>query len=226
VRVLHLVIILAVVGVLVLAGLAFFDKSPIPALNEMAWSMKGYGLAKTPDEALDRFKKALEARNYEAASRFLEGDFQVQFRKVAKPASRLAEATDNFRHAGTDRGYIDAQVDAILYSLEPFPKTVTVKDVKKSEGGDTATALITSDTPSHSIPQGGLAVTLKKKEDVWRLDIPLTPDWRAYLDGIEKYGQQYTNALDTVKTRMKTDATTKGDVQADLKKELEEVKKQ
>src|SRR5262245_35787709 len=181
-RVLHLVIILAILGLIALAGLAFFDAAPIPALNDMAWKMKGWGPAKTPDEALEKYKKALADRNYNAASRYLEGDYQIQFRKIAKPAQRLAEATDNFRHAGTDRGYIDDKVDKLLYSLEPFPKTISIKDVKTSESGDTATALLTTDTPSLAIPPGGMVVALKKKDDVWHLDIPLTPAWRGYFE--------------------------------------------
>ena len=226
-RVLHLTIILAIIAAVGLVALAFFDSSPIPALNEMVWNMKGYGLAKTPDEALDRFKKAMEARNYKAAARYLDGDYQVQFKKVAKTSQRMAEAVDNFRHAGNDRSYISDDVDKLIvdYHLEPFPKTITVKEVKQSESGDTAVALITTEITSKRVPPSLAQVQLKKKEDIWRIELPLTEVERAHFDWIERYGQDYVNRLDVVKNEMKTDATTKENVHSALKVQLEQVQK-
>jgi hypothetical protein len=224
-RLLHLFIILVVLAVVVLGGLAFFDMAPVPALNEMAWKMKGWGPAKTPDEALEKYKKAMDARNYTAASRYLDGDYQIQFRKIIKPAQRLAEATDNFRHAGNDRGYIDdPKVDAILISLEPFPKTINYK-VKESASGDTAVAELTMEKNSKQAAPMHATVPMKKKDDAWRIEFPLTDSDRAHFEMLEKYGQQYTNALDVVKNRMKTDATTKGNVFQDLDSEVKQVGK-
>ena len=66
-------------------------------------------------------------------------------------------------------------------------------------------------------------VTLKKTDDIWRIEIPLTPRHRAIFDELETNGQDYVNRLDVVKNRMKTDATTKDDVFRDLLSELEQV---
>lgn len=213
-RVLHVILIVAVVTVVGAVGAAWFEVAEVPVLTEMARGVKGYGLAKTPDECLERYKKALEARNYEMATRFMDGDYAIQLRKQAKVTSRLGKAIDNFRSAAKDRGYINDKVEASLALIEPYPKTISVKDVKAD--GDKATAIIVAESSSRMIPQQGMLVNLKKTDGIWRLDLPLTTDQRGLLDSIEKYAQDYVNALDSVKTRMKTDATTKENVANDL----------
>jgi hypothetical protein len=223
-RVLNLVIVLVVIAAIGACVVAYFDIAPVPVLSDVAWKIKGYGAASTPDEALDRFKKGLEARNYLAASRFLDGDYQIQFRKQAKVSEKLAKAIDNFRSAGQDRSLIDPRVEAILAVLEPWPKSISIKDVKPPEG-DSTTAKLTTESSSRLLGKGGLIVRLKKSGGSWRIDIPLDPVSRAHFDEIEEHGQGFVNALDVVKNRMKGDATTKENVFGDLREEVNKVKK-
>lgn len=225
-RVLHLALIILVIAVLGAVTVAWFDLAPIPVLTEAAYGMKGYALAKTPQEALDRYNKGLEARNYAMASRFLDGDYQIQFRKQAKVAERLMKAIDNFRHAAKDRGYNDDKVEGILIKLEPFPSRISIKDVKESAGGDSASAFIAAESGSRLEQQPAYAaVKLKKVDGYWRIDLPLDVYTRKVLEDLDRFGQDYTNALDVVKTRMKTDATTKENVFADLREETGRVKR-
>jgi len=222
-RVLHLFIIIVVLLAIGAVGAAFFDLATVPVLSEVAYGVKGYGLAKTPDEALERFKKALEDRNYKMAARFVDGDYAVQLRQHAKVAGRLGNAIDNFRSTAKDRSLAGDKVELALAALEPFPKTIKTINVVKSESGDKATAVITSESSSRLGFKTGRAVSLKKTEDVWRIEIPLTPVDRALFDELDKNGQDYVNALDVVKNQMKTDATTKENVSRELLSELEKV---
>jgi len=223
-RVLHLIIIILVIAVVGAVGAAWFDLAEVPVLTEAAYGMKGYALAKTPQEALDRFNKGLEARNYKMASRYLDGDYQIEFRKQAKVAERLAKAIDNFRAIAKDRNYNDAKVESLLLKLEAFPSRISIKDVK-SPGGDSATALIGAESGCRALPQTPHLVSLKKVDGYWRIELPLDAGARAIFEDLDRFGQHYTNAIDVVKTRMKTDATTKENVYADLKVEIENVKK-
>src|SRR5262249_30812469 len=192
-RVLHLVLIVGFVVVVGAVGAGFLDLAEVPFLIEFARRVKAYSRAKTPDEALDRYKKALEERNYEMAARYLDGDYAVQLRKQAKVAGRLGKAIDTFRSTAKDRSLINDKVELMLARIEPFPKTISVKDVKTE--GDKAAALIVSETPSRFVPRSGLPVALKKTDGIWRIDLPLTGNAREILDYLERNGQDVVNAL-------------------------------
>jgi len=145
----------------------------------------------------------------------------VQLRKQAKVAGRLGKAIDNFRSTAKDRSLINDKVELMLARIEPFPKTISVKDVKTE--GDKAAALIVSETTSRFVPRAGLPVALKKTDGIWRIDLPLTGNAREILDYLERNGQDVVNALDTVKKDMKTEATTKENVASALREELNKV---
>jgi len=219
-RVLHLVIVIGLILVVGAVGAAFLDLAEIPILSETVRGLKGYALAKTPDEALDRYKKALENRNYEMAARYIDGDYAVQLRKQAKVAGRLGKAIDNFRETAKDRSLINEKVELLLARIELFPKTISVKDVRVD--GDKAGAAIHSETSSRFV-KSARVIALKKTDGIWRIDLPLTGADREGLDYLEKNGQHVVNAVDAVKTRMKNDAVTKENVATDLREELHKV---
>ena len=224
-RILHLFLIILLIAVVGAVACAWFDIVPVPVLTDVAYNMKGYGEAKTPDEALERFNKALEARNYKMASRYLDGDFQVAFRKQAKVAEKLAKAIDNFRHACKDRSLNSDRVEAILLVLEPLPSRVSVPETpKESAGGDKAVARITAEKSARIGGKAGLLITLKKVEGAWKIELPLDAAWRALFDDLDHNGQAYVNALDVVKERMKAGATTEETVFTDLRDEVKKVK--
>jgi hypothetical protein len=222
-RVLNLFIVLVLIAAIGAVVVAFLDLYPIPYLSEFAYGVKGYALAKTPDEALERFNKALEARNYNMAARYLDGDYQTQMRKNAKVAERLAKAVDNFRNAAKDRGLNSDKVEVYLAALEPFPSHISTKDVKES--GDNATAVIAAESSSRLMPRVGVVIKLKKVDGYWRIELPLDAGSRALFEEIDRFGQDYVNALDAVKDRMKNSAVTKENVFGDLKQEIEKIKK-
>src|SRR5205085_5445893 len=113
-------------------------------------------------------------------------------------------AIDNFRSTAKDRSLINDKVEVLLAKVEPFPKTISVKDVKTLPDGDKAVALIVPESSSRLVPKAGLPVTLKKTDGIWRIDFGLTPAARDVLDYIDKNGQDLVNALDAVRSRMKT----------------------
>ena len=89
---------LALLGIIGgVAYLAIFKRDEVMALfKKVKKEAQGYKEAKTPDEAMDYFNKALEDRDYEAASDYLTGEFAVQLRKVAPIHARRYLVNDSF----------------------------------------------------------------------------------------------------------------------------------
>lgn len=208
------------------AYLAIFKRDEVMGLfNKVKQQAKGYKEAKTANEAMDYFNKALENRDYESAADYLTGDYAVQFRKIAPKASKLAKAIDDFKSAMTEHNIKSDKALVKLGALEPFPKQLKVIDVKTK--GDKAEATVVPENGVRKAAAGPQQIMpLQRDNDQWKLAPPLTPAHRTNFDHIDKYGQDYVNALNVVKNRMKTDATTKENVFNDLKEELDKATKE
>src|SRR5262245_7040898 len=241
-RVLHLIIIILVIAAIGLGVTAFLDMAPIPALNEVAWNIKGYAPAKTPEEAIEKYNKAMGKRNYAAAARYLDDEYQRKFRNTAKVASKLSEAVVNFRSTAKANGIQSDKVEKLLLLVDPFPSSVTTEKVYPSEGGD-VTADIKEEFETKR-PTMTRRIAMKKVNDAWRLDLkledrifvfnftpgqndtfPVETTRRLQLEFLDKHGQDLVNALNVVKNRIKTDATTKENVSGDLQDELQKALK-
>jgi hypothetical protein len=206
--------------IIVLVGyLALCQRDAVIGLFQKAKSnIKGYKEAKTPDEAMDYFNKAMEDRDHNEAANYLDGDYAIQFRKVADKAEKLAKAIDNFRHGMENQGIRSDKVNDMLARLEPFPKRLRVLNMNK-QGDDTATATVSVET-GQLRAVGESAIPLKREAEQWKIALPLTQSVRLIFDDIDRYGQDYVNAINVVKNRMRTDATTKENVAKDLDEEL------
>jgi hypothetical protein len=213
---------LALLGIIGgVAYLAIFKRDEVMALfNKAKKQAQGYKEAKTPEEATQYLNKALEDRDYEAASDYLTGEFAVQLRKVAPKASKLAKAIDDFKDAMGQHNIKSDKVTVMLFAIEPFAKKLKVIDVKK-KGDNDAVAVVVPESGVLNAPSGPQSpLALKRENDQWKLVLPFEPKTRATFDVIEKHGQDYVNAINVVKNRMKADATTKENVAKDLEEEL------
>ncbi|MBI1917225.1 MAG: hypothetical protein HYS12_21175 [Planctomycetes bacterium] len=211
-----LIVIIGTVGYL-----ALFQRDAVISLFQKAKStLKGYKEAKTPDEAMDYFNKAMESRDYNEAANYLDGEYAVQFRKVADKAEQLAKAIDDFRHAMEQHGIRSDKANAMLADREPFPKRLRVVDTIQKKGDDAAVAPVAVETGSQLRAVGTAAIPLKREAEQWKIVLALTPAVRLIFDDIDRNGQDYVNAINVVKNRMKTDATTKDNVAKDLEEEL------
>ena len=217
---------LALLGIIgTVAYLAIFKRDEVMALfGKLKKEAQGYKEAKTPDEAMDYYNKALEARNYEAAADYASGEYAVQLRKVAGKAEKLAKAIDDFKHAMEKHNVKSDKVTRMLADKEPLPKKYKVDNIKKvGEGGAVAAVQVESGVLNAAVVTG--TINLKRENDQWKLVLPFTPVDRARFDHIDKYGQDYVNALNVVKNRMKADATTKENVSRDLEEEFKNATK-
>ena len=218
----RMIVQIALLLIVLTAGyLALFQRDAVISLFKKAKSsLKGYKEAKTPDEAMDYFNKAMENRDYNEAANYLDGEYAVQFRKVSDKAEKLAKAIDDFRYATEQQGIRSEKVNVLLAGLEPFPKRLRVIDNIKKKGEESAVAPVAVETGSQLRAVGTAAVPLRREGEQWKIVLPLTPTVRAIFDDIDKHGQDYVKAIEVVGRRMRTDATTKENVANDLQEEL------
>jgi hypothetical protein len=123
---------------------------------------KGPTPAKTPNEALDKFREACKERDYKAAASYCTGPYLEQIDKAAEPASELGKQVDALRDIMDDHDVPSKDTKECLRLLDPFPSNFDVLEIK--EDGDTATATIRE----LDVPEGGWdSVIVKLRGKAW-----------------------------------------------------------
>jgi hypothetical protein len=247
-KTLFIVIVVAVL----LAGIGFVGIS-LWCEWQPVWgyyqSARGYGPAESPDEAVERFLKAVKDRDYSTAAEFCTGEYADELKKTAPKARELAQAIDNFRHSMELKEIPSNKIKWILNRLQPFPKDFKAPQVKK-QGEDTATVelfedygtLQWTDWSDWNVDQeafrgccGGLAghwalpntptvVDVVKEGASWKLRFELTTPVRAGMAKVRDTGPNYIKALDKVSDEIKNHTVTKDGVEAQLKDEIQKAK--
>jgi hypothetical protein len=133
-------LLILVVGLLVATGVFIFIPSVRPAFVQ-DWFNKaqGYTAAKTAEEALDKFKQAMEKRDYQAASLYLGGDYKEFFDKGRKDAQDVATSLDDLRHAMKTTGIKSDRSQFVLFLVDPFPPDFKYRT---SGTGDSVSAVL------------------------------------------------------------------------------------
>jgi hypothetical protein len=195
-------LLILVVGLLVAGGLFYFIPGLRPAfVQEWFHKAKGFTKATSAEDALDKFKQAIEKRDYKAASLYLGGDYKEFFDKGIQDAQELGSAIDDLRHAMKTNGVKTDKGDAVLFLLDPFPAGFKYKPASK---GDKTTAELDWTEELHRYKEGaavlagadrwhvnnlilnslmpfslsvasGMTVTVQKDKDgAYRIYIPVT----------------------------------------------------
>lgn len=132
-----LIVLLAIVGgagfVLIFKRDWLFSK-----VKEGTQLLEGYTPAKSPREAMELFMKAVKARNYDAASKYVTGEYEEKLRKAHAGASELGGLIDAINLTIDDKGFKDEKITFVLYNLDPFPNNFKVGDVKETKDKDKA----------------------------------------------------------------------------------------
>jgi len=181
----------------------------------------GYGPAKTPEEAIEKFKKAIKARNYAQAAKYVGGPYGEQLQGHAEAATELGKAIDALGAAATKRGItLTNNVKVLLVSIEPFPTSFDVSPLKKSDEQATGT-----------FSQSGfwtLHIDLKPEgqgeERSWKIFIPGSHAWvtRQKVSYVLDKHKDFARALEKVTDRIKDKSiATKDDLEGELKAELD-----
>ncbi|MBY0232907.1 MAG: hypothetical protein K2W96_26795 [Gemmataceae bacterium] len=128
-----LIPVLLIGGLLLATGVFYFVPSLRPEFVSRWFRVaQGFSKATSAEDALDKFRKAIEKRNYDAAREYLTGDYLEQFNKGMERAKLLADSIDNARAALKARNVSSDKADLWLYWLDPFP--AFKYEVKNKEG--------------------------------------------------------------------------------------------
>lgn len=239
---------LVILGLVVLAaGLFTFVPSVRPPIVK-GWFRAAQGMspAKTPTEALDRFRAAIKKRDYETAAEFCDKDYREQMLKVAKQAQKLGEAIDSLTYQMDKNGVVNQKVKYVLRLLEPFPRSFKY-DVK--EKGNRAVATLADDEPAPKLESpleadfltkhGNMIMTLmpnspletwqavelvKDDTGVWRLVVPVTTRLQLSVNALKDNATNYANAILQVRDEVRNNPVTKEQVWTELSRRLNESK--
>lgn len=206
----------------------------------------GFAPAKTPTEALDKFRDAVKKRDYETAAEFCDRDYKEQVLKVAAAAKKLGDAIDSLAYNMDKHGVVSPKTKLMLRLLEPFPKTFQVLDVKEKDNaavariaeGDPIPQLDTPLPPDfytkHRHMIGALlpnevglsweSIDLARDKDGWKLKVPVTTRLRLSVDHLKDNATNYANGIKQVSDSVKNNPVTKEQVQSELERVLNESK--
>ena len=207
------------------------------AVADMADSARGYPKAKTPQECVDLFKKAVAARRYDKAAKYCTREYAEQLTRGADAAQDIGEAIDELNTRLTQDGVATSELDLVLHYHDPLPSRLTM--TIKSTGESEATAVLGVTEPRlqtyypstweidlrfakalYAYVPG--TVRLVKQDGYWKLDVPVTPEQRVQVDTLIANHKNYANAFKKAAEEVRTDRTTKLEVEKRLKELLGE----
>jgi len=216
-------LLLLIIGILIVtAGVFSFIPAarPMP-VKKLFWKWGGLSPATSPDDCMDRFKRAMEKRDYEAAVTLYCGpDYGEWMAKGGPDAKALAQTLDDLRAAMSKYGVKSDKGEFQLYMLDPFPPDFKVVNVTKSGDKNATATLSWADSlarfpgmsvlvqenrwaPDNRIYTSLLPIVIneltwnvplaKDKEGFWRVEFPVETPGRHLRDTVEYLRKNGTN---------------------------------
>jgi hypothetical protein len=232
------------VVVTALAALGLFHRQVFG--HKTALSEVGTGPARTPSEALARFRAALRDRDYETAGTYCGGDYGETFRRAAPAAHALGSALDDFRRTLDSSGALSDRLRSVLSLLEPFPPDCQAQPARR-QGTDRAYAVLLEADGSPLRPDGrvegwdldpflvrsltrGLSMHVELRAEgpgddrIWKLHFPTDPTLGANADRLIARAPGCVRALEQTKEAFVAEPPGQADVETRLRKELAAVR--
>jgi hypothetical protein len=131
---------LAIVAILLIAlvggGIYFFGGID----GFMQWQA-GFGPATTPEQAMEKFRDAIQQRKYRWAANYCTKDYAAILVKADGPASRIGDMIDKIREYMLNNKLQTDQSILLLYYLDPFPGNFKVQGAVKQVNDHEATGV-------------------------------------------------------------------------------------
>jgi len=242
---------LIILVVLVLgAGYVFLIRPPW--VQDLWRRGTGYAPAATPTEAVDRFIKAVKARDLATAATYCNSEYAELLKRGADANAEMGKVIDGISEYMTNAGLATDKCIIFLHYLDAFPTNIKMVAAPK-EKGDTAIAVCQLDVQGVkgdiTDPQGFFSdlqsvdgrmfsrvllspalinprgFELAKEGDVWKLKIPVP---NAQVQAADYYVSNY-KAYHTGLTVFRRDVTnerysSKTEFERELLKVLQEAK--
>lgn len=99
-----------------------------------AQAAKGYSPAKTPNEAVTKFLKAVKDRDYSSASIYCSKDYADQLVETNTAAREIGTRLDNLNDYIAEKGFTNDKTTQLFSRLDPFPNKLKIGAVNYKEG--------------------------------------------------------------------------------------------
>jgi hypothetical protein len=213
-------------------------------------TLEGYRPAKTPNEALDQFFKAIDKRDYATAAGYCTGDYAEYLAKAHDAARAVGNEIDSVRGFLKDKGLITDKAEALLLLLDPFPRKFRPAEVKTDKKSQKTFGILHADIDLTQLLQAApdvprmdvkvfqcvllapafrqLAVELVaegSEEQQWKLNVPLVPAQRDAINHFINVHRTYVTALSNLVHSLRQDRYgSKQEFERDLVSRLIECK--
>src|SRR5207253_2199440 len=98
---------------------------------------KGYTAAKTPAEAMDKFREAIQNREYKiAGDKYCTKAYAEILSRCHKDASEVGTDHDRIREYAKNKGLMTDKLLFLMHSMDPYPKNFKVGPAPKLDSKD------------------------------------------------------------------------------------------
>jgi hypothetical protein len=248
-RVSHLLIVVVLVGAVlavvlvftgVWAGVGWFNTQNLNKIADRgAQTASGYPPAKTPTEAMDKFREAIHARKYKFAAAYCTKPYGDQLVRASEGAAALGEEIDHIERYANNKGIMTDKLAYFLHQLDPFPKNFKTAAAPEQKGDKAYGAYVFDAGTLKAIPtemtnmDSAMFVTVLRPMDVfgnklelvkegeeWKLNIPTSgpfetrvgyfnDHWKAYHTGLHSLSDDLTREKYASKTALEQDVLQK-----------------
>jgi hypothetical protein len=224
-----------VIGAVGLVGAALMDWVNLPIFNKktlLGWldqgtaQVTGFTPAKTPQEAMDKFREAIDARKYKTAATYCTKSYADMLERSAVGAAELGAAIDAIQDFSKNKQLFTDKTTFFFFRLDPFPRVLKSGPAPVEKGGKTLGTYVWEEpkiTPS-ALPnlaqevrgmdekmfQFFLApevvfknpIEIVKEGDVWKLNIQILPVQDALAAHFNDNWKTYHTGLDSFRGSM------------------------
>src|ERR1051325_9208042 len=111
----------------VIGGIGWFNPQWLQNMfKKGASAVQGYTPAKTPNEAVDNFKRAIQDRRYDQAALYCTEPYAKLLRRAHHAASEIGATIDKIHNYGKNKGFATDKTTFAFLMLDPFPKNFRV----------------------------------------------------------------------------------------------------
>jgi hypothetical protein len=230
-RVSSLLILLALIG----GGVYVFMFTDLP--SKLMNTAGGFTPAKTPDEAVTRFAKAVKARKFKTAATYVTADYAELLNKANDAATEVTSTLDGIMKYMKNKGYESDKALAVLHYFDPLPP-LTASPVRKIDDSNAEANLAVDDpgfaqlgNPQNFEPLKGFrpvlftrpltpapifgnpvvnlsTVKIKKVGDEWKLDVLVSDLQKAAVNDYIANYKALRNGLDSVRQDLTNNSRT------------------
>lgn len=225
VRVSHLLVVVILVAIVVvpilifagvIGGFWFLTKEN---MEKGIAGVQGYSTAKTPGDAMDRFRDAIHKRDYKNAAYYCTKDYGELLKKAHANAAEYGGNIDKIREWGKNNGLLTDKLKIALLLADPFPINFKAGPAPKEEADKKTYGNYVWETP-HTLDNPATnfiedlkqmdpkmfqqilyfrmfdgKIELVREAEEWKLSVPVSPAWQTLVSHFNDRCKTYNTGL-------------------------------